>query len=688
MSINLTDELLAKTKKGKIASAKQVFLEGDQENLQQIGDKTHQLEDAIKDITVSGGASTANAVSYNNETSGMTAVTAQGAIDELAAKNATKAEKTEVTAEFEKKFDKESILQELGNAEDKVMSQKAVSDKLSDLSNKFYKIETNYPKIFKDGYYIKTDGTRGDYGTMAIYEPIGVDKGDIIIADIDANNNAICPIAFSTNNTADSDLQSEPLATYVETNKYTVIAPKKGYVIVSAKKEVTPKVAVLRKYDFEQIKVNKDNIELNKNNIELNKNNISNNKLSLANLSESVFEKEDHSLVIKKQGYYIDINGKRKDYYQFSIFAPIKVKYGDILSIKGIIANVAVCPVAFSFSTNTDSDMSCTPLAIYDADKSEYIINVASNGYIFVCSETNSSPTLNLLKYKSNKYIPKTILADKSIMLFGDSLVAGSTTGIVSFGKIMAEELYVPYRGFVYDRFDKGSDYNSDDIDVDYPCVTNYAKDGTHNAIIEGRNDSILERVKNHININTSVEYVLIECSINDYSSGIKGAITDSYESEYNVATAIGALEETCRYLTTLNKDIKVGFLIPWHISYVPSNYFDEHIQVLKKWCVPYLDMRELAGFDMLHCTKHRELYSLPSSSYSVFEETKIYKLDDKVKYNGYLYKCNKDNVVGVLPTDGDYWTKITDGEFDGCHLNNLGHRKVVGKILEFIKNI
>lgn len=120
MSINLTDELLAKTKKGKIASAKQVFLEGDQENLQQIGDKTHQLEDAIKDIAVSGGASTANAVSYNNETSGMTAVTAQRAIDELAAK----------------KFDKESILQESGEAEDKVMSQKVVSDKLSDLSLK------------------------------------------------------------------------------------------------------------------------------------------------------------------------------------------------------------------------------------------------------------------------------------------------------------------------------------------------------------------------------------------------------------------------------------------------------------------------------------------------------------------------------------------------------------------------
>ena len=133
MSINLTDELLAKTKKGKIASAKQVFLEGDQENLQQIGDKTHQLEDAIKDISISGGASTANAVSYNNNTSGMTAVTAQGAIDELAAKNkiqdvtiGTKAEKTDVATELDKKFDKENIAQEFGDSENKVVSQFAL----------------------------------------------------------------------------------------------------------------------------------------------------------------------------------------------------------------------------------------------------------------------------------------------------------------------------------------------------------------------------------------------------------------------------------------------------------------------------------------------------------------------------------------------------------------------------------
>ena len=144
MAINLTDELNAATKKGKIASAKQVYLEGDQENLQQIGDKTHQLEQSIKDISTTGGASTANAVSYNNETSGMTAVNAQAAIDELAAKNkaqdatiATKAdaadvtskmqtEQTRVNEELDKKFDKSNIAQELGDSEENVVSQFAL----------------------------------------------------------------------------------------------------------------------------------------------------------------------------------------------------------------------------------------------------------------------------------------------------------------------------------------------------------------------------------------------------------------------------------------------------------------------------------------------------------------------------------------------------------------------------------
>ena len=104
--------------------------------------RSTQMEQTINNIAATGGASVANTVAYTNTTSGLVSVNAQGAIDELAAKNksqdetmSTKADKSEVSTELAKKFDKESILQDSGEAEDKVMSQKAVSTKLSDLSN-------------------------------------------------------------------------------------------------------------------------------------------------------------------------------------------------------------------------------------------------------------------------------------------------------------------------------------------------------------------------------------------------------------------------------------------------------------------------------------------------------------------------------------------------------------------------
>lgn len=85
----------------------------------------YQLKDWSKRNEAAGwsefkgtGASTAAAVTFDNTASGMTAVNAQGAIEELNVK----------------KFAKADIVQESGNSEELVMSQKAVSDKLKGLS--------------------------------------------------------------------------------------------------------------------------------------------------------------------------------------------------------------------------------------------------------------------------------------------------------------------------------------------------------------------------------------------------------------------------------------------------------------------------------------------------------------------------------------------------------------------------
>lgn len=257
-NINVTAPLHAATKQGKLAAAREVFMDGDKETLQQIGDKTHQLEDAVKDITVSGGASTANAVSYNNETSEMTAVTAQGAIDELAAKNksqdttiAAKAEKSDVqasvselkaknasqdaeiakkansadvtslmqteqsriNAELGKKFDKESILQESGEAEDKVMSQKAVSTKLSDLAYISYLMNaegylgcstnTVYPYVgFKTKEFIIT-AKYGDTISVSSFSTMKSRDAHVVrIAEKDTDGQVLCFTDFKINDVA------------------------------------------------------------------------------------------------------------------------------------------------------------------------------------------------------------------------------------------------------------------------------------------------------------------------------------------------------------------------------------------------------------------------------------------------------------------------------------------------------
>ncbi len=171
MPINTVDELHAATEKGKIASAKEVFLTGDKENLQQIGEKTHQLEDSIKNIAATGGASTAAAVTFDNASSGMTAVNVQGAIEELNTKNKAQdtelskkanaidvntkinEEKSRVDGELNKKLAKTNITQELGESEEKVVSQKCVKNTIDGMNTNISKIENAVEEVESAKYF-------------------------------------------------------------------------------------------------------------------------------------------------------------------------------------------------------------------------------------------------------------------------------------------------------------------------------------------------------------------------------------------------------------------------------------------------------------------------------------------------------------------------------------------------------
>ena len=149
--------------------------------------RSTQMEQTINNIAATGGASVANTVAYTNTTSGLESVNAQGAIDELAAKNKTQdatisakanaedvssqmqTEQERVNTEFAKKFDKESILQESGDAEDKVMSQKAVSAKLSDLQGNLIIANTNLLLDSPSKGFVHTNGNIFVYPNNEFY---------------------------------------------------------------------------------------------------------------------------------------------------------------------------------------------------------------------------------------------------------------------------------------------------------------------------------------------------------------------------------------------------------------------------------------------------------------------------------------------------------------------------------------
>lgn len=89
---------------------KQQQITSNDDDISLLQTRSTQMEEAIKGISASGGASQASAVTYENTESGLDSITAQRAIDELA----------------NKKLNKENIAQEFGDSKDKVVSQFAL----------------------------------------------------------------------------------------------------------------------------------------------------------------------------------------------------------------------------------------------------------------------------------------------------------------------------------------------------------------------------------------------------------------------------------------------------------------------------------------------------------------------------------------------------------------------------------
>lgn len=257
---------------------KQQQITANDKDIEILQTRSTQMEQSINNIAATGGASVANTVAYTNTTSGLVSVNAQGAIDELAAKcksqdetMSTKADKSVVDAELEKKFDKESISQEIGEAEDKVMSQKSVSSKLGELNSEIIRSEISIEETVENQYMLSTKTIQDDSRYKAYsmdYYPVEPNKFYRIIGT--AKGFRVATIALLANKEAREALSvydvSKSMDDIVNADRVLFIPEGVSYVAVSRNKTYTSKCYVVgegknRLDVLENSKANKADVE-------------------------------------------------------------------------------------------------------------------------------------------------------------------------------------------------------------------------------------------------------------------------------------------------------------------------------------------------------------------------------------------------------------------------------------------
>lgn len=103
-------------------------------------------------------------------------------------------------------------------------------------------------------------------------------------------------------------------------------------------------------------------------------------------------------------------------------------------------------------------------------------------------------------------------------------------------------------------------------------------------------------------------DYILVEGGINDaLNDSTIGELTSGFDAELDATTVIGAVETICKFLVEHYASAKKLFILchrTTNANYQPhasqTTYFEAIITALKKWNIPYIDLREypLCGYN------------------------------------------------------------------------------------------
>lgn len=260
------------------------------------------------------------------------------------------------------------------------------------------------------------------------------------------------------------------------------------------------------------------------------------------------------------------------------------------------------------------------------------------------------------------------ILAKKSVIWVGDSITEGSV------------RMTPPFGGWAKIIADRNSMQS-----------TNYGIGGTCITHIEGKTNAIVDRLQSY---SKDVDYCIVQGGLNDTAQAgeILGEITNGYTAQLDTSTYCGAMEFICKYLATNYSDKKYGFIVTFQISSTKWNttWGDKTVEILKKWGIPYIDLRYCAGFN-LASPDMRKFFGTYIGDVALYDSTKGYVLDEQVKYNGALYKTNVDIPSPAGEFDASKWIlqeSDNTSDYDDWHCNVLGYRKLADVIEAWLKTL
>ena len=356
--------------------------------------KHGSLSKTVEGIAATGGASTATNVTYVNNNSGLNAENAQDAIDELQGS----------------KIDKTSILQELGEAEDKVMSQKAQTynfGKTTALINSILSLDN----ISLNKGYIGSNGWM--FNDNAYHFVLPIKKGDKItispnksqrVSTIGIISDYIVPekginLVFASGETR-RIINSE--------STIDVTAEDAKYIIVNATYETNnyiPIKLIINNYDYlstiqKKITSLQDTIDPISHKVSQ----LEKETLQIETISNKVNSLTEMTL---KVGF---VYGSSWNTNEGSTHFVLPIKKGDVIDIVASSSNIAICCIVSKYSTPKSGDSIVyasgeTRRAI--TNNTKITVEAEDARYIIFCTSYNDRDTLKTYypsKLKINNY--------------------------------------------------------------------------------------------------------------------------------------------------------------------------------------------------------------------------------------------------------------------------------------------